>query len=95
MKSIVHKNEKQPRKKSLVANLIQVAVKVPSSDAGLIRKTAKSLRQEALKSGKFREDLENLISEPKPDGFKSLLIRAPLEGISLTRASDTPRQIPL
>jgi hypothetical protein len=75
--------------------LVRVEVQVAAADAALIRRTARSLRDEGQGATRLRAQLLRLVGAPTSRGLKELLATAPLEGIELTRAQDHGRDVEL
>ncbi|MFQ5548791.1 MAG: hypothetical protein ACE5FV_10895 [Woeseia sp.] len=70
--------------------LRRVEVEVSESDASLIRRLAKLLRDRGEAADRIRKELTALI-RPGSEGLKALLAAAPLEGVRIRRSRDTGR----
>jgi hypothetical protein len=74
--------------------IVRVEVHVRKDDAALVRGVAKAL-VDPLREAEARTLLRERFGAAKAKGFKTLLAGAPLEGIDLTRARDSGRDIAL
>lgn len=74
--------------------VIRVEVHVRKDDAALVRGVARALSDPARET-EARSMLRDHFGPAKTAGFKSLLARAPLEGIDLTRERDLGRNVKL
>jgi hypothetical protein len=75
--------------------LVRVEVQVAAADVDLIRRTARSLRNEEQGANRLRAQLLRLVGAPTSRGLKELLAAAPLEEIELTRIQDHGRDVEL
>lgn len=83
------------RKRQEKRGLARVEVQVPASDAGLIRRAARSLRGEAGAAARVRTQLLGVLGAGTEPGLKELLASAPLDGITLDRTPDRGRAVEL
>ena len=74
--------------------VVRVEVHVRKDDAALIRGVARAL-DDPERADQARALLRARFTADKAKGLKALLAAAPLEGIDLTRARDTGRQVDL
>jgi phosphohistidine phosphatase SixA len=74
--------------------LKRVEIHAAGSDAALIRRLAKILREDDERAELLRKRLDDLVAE-RPVGLKALLAAAPLEGIRITRSGESRRAIEL
>ena len=75
--------------------LMRVEVEIPTEDAELIRRAARSLRGKTATAAQLRVQLLSLLGAGKELGLKALLAAAPLEDIDLTRSQDHERLVDL
>ncbi|MGQ0555622.1 MAG: hypothetical protein ACT4PN_06730 [Nitrospiraceae bacterium] len=89
------KTRARPRTRGNPRRLMRVEVEIPTEDAELIRRAARSLRGKTATAAQLRVQLLSLLGAGKEPGLKALLAAAPLEDIDLTRSQDHERLVDL
>lgn len=74
--------------------IVRVEVQVRKEDAPLMREIAHALNTPQVADA-ARALLRGRFTTVSPQGLKALLASAPLEGVDMTRSSDTGRNIDL
>src|SRR5690606_477659 len=68
--------------------LRRIEVQAVESDAQLIRRLARVLREDENRAVRLREQLKATLADEDSSRLKALLAEAPLEGVRITRSRD-------
>lgn len=75
--------------------LRRIEVQAVESDAQLIRRLARVLREDENRAVRLREQLKATLADEDSSRLKALLAEAPLEGVRITRSRDRGQLVEL